>query len=88
VTGLREICQSKLQLKGVHGETLSTQDLSEQPVLGIKEFPRTGSCVPVESHHWIPATGLLPGMKFETNVFLFTTLLNSVNINSRRYTFP
>jgi len=54
VTGLREICQSKLQLKSVHGETLRTQDLNEQPVLGIKEFPRTGSCEPVESHHWNP----------------------------------
>jgi len=24
---------------------------SQQPVLGIKEIPRTGSCKPVESHH-------------------------------------
>jgi len=31
---------------------LRTPDLSQQPVLGIKEIPRTSSCEPVESHHW------------------------------------
>jgi len=25
----------------------------QQPVLGIKEIPRTGPCEPVESHHWL-----------------------------------
>jgi len=30
---------------------LRTPDLREQPVLGIKEILRTGSCEPVESHH-------------------------------------
>jgi len=29
-----------------------TPDLRQQPVLRIKEIPRTGSCQPVESHHW------------------------------------
>jgi len=28
---------------------LGAPDLSQQPVLGIKEIPRTGSCEPVES---------------------------------------
>jgi len=32
-------------------EKLRTRDSSQQPVLGIKEIPRTGCCEPVESHH-------------------------------------
>jgi len=38
-------------VKGVFGEKLRTPDLNQQPVLGIKEIPRTGSCELVESHH-------------------------------------
>jgi len=38
-------------VKGVHWENLRTPDLSQQPVLGTKEIPRTGSCKPVEFHH-------------------------------------
>jgi len=39
-------------VKGVHREKLRTPPvLSQQPVLGIKEIPRTGSCEPVECHH-------------------------------------
>jgi len=34
-------------VKGVHGEKLRIPDLSQQPVLGIKKIPRTGSCEPV-----------------------------------------
>jgi len=29
-------------VKGVHGEKFRTPDLGQQPVLGIKEIPRTG----------------------------------------------
>jgi len=55
-----EICQNnKLQVKGVHGEKLRTPDLSQQPVLGIKEIPRTGSCEPVEPHHFSEDSFLL-----------------------------
>jgi len=39
-------------VKDVYGEKLRTSDLSKQPVRGIKEIPKTGSCEPVESIHW------------------------------------
>jgi len=42
-------------VKGVHGEKLRTPDLSQQPVLGIKEIPITGSCQPVR-------TGRIPSL--------------------------
>jgi len=35
---------------------LRTPDLRQQPVLGIKETPRTGSCESVESHHLLLTT--------------------------------
>jgi len=31
-------------------EKLRIPDFSQQPVLGIKEIPRTGSCEPIEPH--------------------------------------
>jgi len=40
-------------VKGVHGEKFRTPDLGQQPVLGIKEIPRTGSCETIEFHHWL-----------------------------------
>ena len=34
-------------------------DLSQQLVFGIKEISRTGSCEPVESHHWCYVLGII-----------------------------
>ena len=57
------------------------EPLTQQPVLGIKEIPRTGSCEPVESHHCIKCVfstivifqhrkqlGCRKGRKFDWNV--------------------
>jgi len=42
-------------VKGVHGEKLGNPDLSQQPVLRIKEIPRTGDCEP--SNPVVPKVG-------------------------------
>ena len=46
------IAKLSYKLKVFLGKQLRTPDLSQQPVLGIKEIPWAGSCEPVDPHHW------------------------------------
>jgi len=61
--------------KSVHGEKLRTPNLSQQPVLGIKEIPRTGSCKPVR-------TGQIPSLVVAYNKITFCTCIFTKKIST------
>jgi len=60
-------------------------DLSQQPVLGIKEILRTGSCEPVGSHHClraiIKAAHIYHNLK-ATNLFVTPAAMSRFIISS------